>query len=107
MYYSGLGSIGTPSSNSVLTASPQTTPNNTNMSQQVILTPPGVSPGGTTPTTTHHHHSLTSFTGIDEAKQWLLNNRFGPYVSLFANYSGVYNNSSDVTELLVIMCTRY
>lgn len=35
-------------------------------------------------TSTHHMTSL----GVDESHQWLINNRFAPYISLFANYTG-------------------
>ncbi|XP_019849642.1 PREDICTED: transcription factor CP2-like [Amphimedon queenslandica] len=32
--------------------------------------------------------SLGPLANVDETRQWLTNNRFAPYVSLFANYGG-------------------
>lgn len=31
---------------------------------------------------------LTNFSNVDETRQWLQNNRFAPYSSLFVNYGG-------------------
>ena len=49
--------------------------------QQECVTPPAAV---TEPTSLQ----LTNFSNVDETRQWLQNNRFAPYSSLFVNYGG-------------------
>lgn len=51
-----------------------------NFQQECVTSPTAV----TEPTSVQ----LTNFSNVDETRQWLQNNRFAPYSSLFVNYGG-------------------